>query len=125
MNEERNTDRSANQPPFDCIHGDSQEVGVEIKQHFGSYRAYPVTPAARIIARMVNKKTLNRKDLALAMKLGFRISVAGCAGFLPEESLIDQHGVTTLGLPRYGNNEIATNKLGEYGHGNPLWNVQI
>ena len=124
MNEERNTpliDWSGWNP----IQGDSQEVGVEIKQHFGSYRAYPVTPAARIIARMVNKKTLNRKDLALAMKLGFRISVAGCAGFLPEESLIDQHGVTTLGLPRYGNNEIATNKLGEYGHGNPLWNVQI
>jgi|TARA_R110002110_G_scaffold73610_10_gene195184 hypothetical protein len=116
MNEER---------IVDSIRGDDLEVGVEIKQHFGSYRAYPFTPAAKIIARMVNKKTLNRNDLALAMKLGFRISVAGCAGFLPEESLIDTHGVVTLGLPRYGNNEIATNKLGEYGHGNPLWNVQI
>jgi len=117
MNEERIVDWSGYNP----IQGDDQEVGVEIKQHFGSYRAYPVTPAAKIIARMVNKKTLNRNDLALAMKLGFKISVAGCVGFLPKEALIDQHGVVTLSL-RSINNEVIT---GEYGHGNDLWNVQI
>lgn len=108
MNEER---------IVDSIRGDDLEVGVEIKQHFGSYRAYPFTPAARIIARMVNKKTLNRNDLALAMKLGFKVSVGGCVGFLPKEALIDMHGVTTLSL--------TGSFTGEYGHGNDLWNVQI
>jgi len=51
------------------------------------------------------------------MKLGFKISVAGNNGFLPKEALVDQHGVTTL--------TPAENKLGEYGYGNDLWNVQI
>lgn len=48
---------------------------VEIKNHFGNERIYPVSQEAKLLARMVGSKTLTRDTIALAKQLGFSFEV--------------------------------------------------
>ena len=48
---------------------------VEIKNHFGNERIYPVSDEAKLLARLVGSKTFTRESIALAKELGFSFQV--------------------------------------------------
>jgi hypothetical protein len=50
-------------------------IEVQIKNHFGNERIYPVNEAGKKLARMIGSKTLTRETIALAKELGFTFEV--------------------------------------------------
>jgi len=50
-------------------------IQVEIKNHFGNERIYPVNPEGKMLARLVGSKTFTRDSIALAKQLGFSFQV--------------------------------------------------
>tara|TARA_R110000765_G_scaffold82776_1_gene161078 strand:+ start:138 stop:317 length:180 start_codon:yes stop_codon:yes gene_type:complete len=50
-------------------------IEVQIKNHFGNERIYPVNEAGKKLARMVGSKTFTRETIALAKELGFNFEV--------------------------------------------------
>ena len=50
-------------------------IQVEIKNHFGNERIYPVNPEGKMLARLVGSKTFTRDTIALAKELGFKFEV--------------------------------------------------
>ena len=50
-------------------------IEVEIKNHFGNERIYPVNPEGKMLARLIGSKTFTRETIALAKQLGFSFEV--------------------------------------------------
>ena len=50
-------------------------IQVQIKNHFGNERIYPINQEGKTLARMVGCKTFTRETIALAKELGFTFEV--------------------------------------------------
>jgi hypothetical protein len=49
------------------------EILVEVKMVYGLPKTYPLNDAAKVLARLIGKKTFDEQDLRLAMQLGHTI----------------------------------------------------